>query len=205
MTPPTDPTPTSDKKTAGGGAAPQKAPAPPAPPAHSPPDPPKSVDPADLLKSILAAQRKTASLQSDYVAASQNVPNVLGVAAEILKKKEASEQAMTEGMSVVEKVLKEACDKAEALSQAMKEQHDALSHLLTSDGAVLKLLANKDSELLPEMSKIEDLAAAASAAKAAKLALNDPQVAKLLNNLAGSVRTLLAKELQNKISAKLKH
>lgn len=161
---------------------------------------PKSVDPADLLKSIMAAQQKSATLQADYAAVSQNVPNVLGVAAEILKKQKASEKALQEGIGVVQDVIQVACSKAAALSKAMQEQHDALSHLLTNEGALLKVLMDKESADLPGMSKIEELAAAASAAKSAKLALNDPKVAKLMNNLAGAVRTLLAKEIQSKIS-----
>jgi hypothetical protein len=95
---------------------------------------------SDLLKEILESFLKTSTLQSDYQSLYRSLPTVVGIAAEILKKKEAGDAALAEGMQAVERVLTDARDKAEQLSNTMSAQQAALEKLLNDKTSLTELL-----------------------------------------------------------------
>ncbi|WP_417686052.1 hypothetical protein [Roseibium sp.] len=149
--------------------------------------------PPEALERLIRGYVKTAALQSEYQALHQSLPNVLSLAGEILKKKEESEKAYAQGLEVVEKVLTDASQKAEALSQAMATQHDALAAILG------------DKELLGEILKSGKAATAAAFEAVAPGAQGgagpgsstaNPQVASQLNAAMDRIRSMISQEVQ---------
>ncbi|WP_289035955.1 hypothetical protein [uncultured Roseibium sp.] len=164
------------KKPGGPGAGPRKTPA----------------KPAEVLEALLEGYLKTASLQTDYQGLYQSLPGVLDLAGDILKKKEESEQAFDQGILVVEKVLTDASEKADQLSKAMSDQHDALKAILA------------DRSLLSDILKSGKEATAASSRKAARgadpragvLGLADAQLAGQLNSVMSNIQSMISREVQ---------
>lgn len=147
---------------------------------------------ADLLKQVLEGYLHAATLQTDYQSLYRSLPAVVGIAAEIMKKKEAGDAAMTEGMQAVERVLEDARDKAEQMSKAMMAQQSALDQLL------------KDKATLTDLLKATQQKAAKATApphlglEAAALA--DPKVAYQLNTLMGRFSSMISREVERKIA-----
>lgn len=148
---------------------------------------------ADLLKEILESFLKTSTLQSDYQSLYRSLPTVVGIAAEILKKKEAGDSALDEGMQAVERVLSDARDKAEQLSNTMSAQQAALEKLLNDKASLTELLKasqQKKGEAFQGMPQFGPGAAA----------LADPKVAYQLNTLMGNINSMVAREVERRIA-----
>lgn len=152
-------------------------------------------DPAVLLKKLLEGYLKTSTLQSDYQSLYRSLPAVVGIAAEIMKKKEAGDAALNQGLQTVEKVLEDARDKAEQLSRTMSEQQSALDQLL------------KDKASLSELLKATQQSAAKAPAEPRlgleAAALADPKVAYQLNTLMGRFSSMISREVERKIAEML--
>jgi len=148
---------------------------------------------SDLLKEILESFLKTSTLQSDYQSLYRSLPAVVGIAAEILKKKEAGDAALNEGMQAVERVLSDARDKAEQLSNTMSAQQAALEKLLNDKASLTELLKasqQKKGEAFQGMPQFGPGAAA----------LADPKVAYQLNTLMGNINSMVAREVERQIA-----
>ncbi|MBO9419981.1 hypothetical protein J7481_10780 [Labrenzia sp. R4_2] len=148
---------------------------------------------SDLLKEILESFLKTSTLQSDYQSLYRSLPTVVGIAAEILKKKEAGDAALDEGMQAVERVLTDARDKAEQLSNTMSAQQAALEKLLNDKASLTELLKasqQKKGELFQGVPHFGPGAAA----------LADPKVAYQLNTLMGNINSMVAREVERQIA-----
>ncbi|MBO9425355.1 hypothetical protein J7444_11525 [Labrenzia sp. R4_1] len=148
---------------------------------------------ADLLKDILESFLKTSTLQSDYQSLYRSLPTVVGIAAEILKKKEAGDAALDEGMQAVERVLTDARDKAEQLSNTMSAQQASLEKLLNDKATLTELLKasqQKKGEAFQGMPQFGPGAAA----------LADPKVAYQLNTLMGNINSMVAREVERQIA-----
>lgn len=148
---------------------------------------------ADLLKQILEGYLQTSSLQTDYQSLYRSLPAVVGIAAEILKKKEAGDSALTEGMQAVERVLGDARDKAEQLSKAMAAQQSALEELLNNKASLTELLKASQLTANEQAKRIPHLGLEAAA-------LADPKVAYQLNTLMGNINSMVAREVERQLS-----
>lgn len=148
---------------------------------------------SDLLKEILEGFLKTSTLQSDYQSLYRSLPTVVGIAAEILKKKEAGDAALDEGMQAVERVLTDARDKAEQLSNTMSAQQADLEKLLNDKASLTELLKasqQKKGEAFQGMPQFGPGTAA----------LADPKVAYQLNTLMGNINSMVAREVERQIA-----
>lgn len=96
--------------------------------------------PADMLKGLLESYLQMANLQNDYQSIYRSLPEVFAVAGEVLQKKEAGDDALQQGMAVVEKLLKDASTKAEKLSNDMQEQHAVLEKILADKTLLTEIL-----------------------------------------------------------------
>lgn len=163
-------------------------------------------NPAETLKALLDGYMKTASLQNEYQTLHQSLPNVLTLAGEILKKKHESEQAFDQGLVVVERVLNDASEKADALSKAMATQHETLKSLLNDKGLLTEVLKTGkaaaaasafgtagQAEAGPASMPIGNLGGGLSGARAG---LDQNQLANQLNAVMGNIRNMIAQEVQ---------
>ncbi|WP_395173136.1 hypothetical protein [Roseibium alexandrii] len=153
---------------------------------------------SDLLKEILEGFLKTSTLQSDYQSLYRSLPTVIGIAAEILKKKEAGDAALDEGMQAVERVLTDARDKAEQLSNTMSAQQADLEKLLNDKASLTELLKasqQKKGEAFQGMPQFGPGTAA----------LADPKVAYQLNTLMGNINSMVAREVERQIAGLRSH
>lgn len=148
---------------------------------------------ADLLKQILEGYLQTSTLQSDYQTLYRSLPTVVGIASQILKKKEAGDSALDEGMQAVEKILGDARDKAEQLSKAMADQQNALEQLLSNKASLTELL--KASQL-----KASETAKGLPQYGLEAAALADPKVAYQLNTLMGNINSMVQREVERQLS-----
>lgn len=149
--------------------------------------------PSELLKQILEGYLKASNLQADYQSVYRTLPAIVGVAGEILKKKEAGDAALQEGVGAVEKVLKDARDKAEDLSKAMAAQQTALEELLKNRASLTELLKTSRS-------KISASGVAFPQVPTEAAALADPKVAYQLNTLMGNINSMVAREVEKQIA-----
>ncbi|WP_420414390.1 hypothetical protein [Roseibium sp.] len=147
----------------------------------------------DLLKQILEGFLKTSSLQTDYQTLYRSLPAVVGIAAEIMKKKEAGDTALDEGMQAVERVLGDARDKAEQLSKAMIAQQTALEELLNNKASLTDLLKASQQQTGDKLKGLPHLGAEAAA-------LADPKVAYQLNTLMGNINVMVSREVERQLS-----
>ncbi len=156
--------------------------------------------PTDRLKDLIDGYVRTAALQSEYRALHQSLPNVLALAGEILKKKEESAQAFDQGLDVVEKVLGDASQKAEALSKAMADQHEALSTILTDRLLLTDILKSGSTASVAAAFRAAGYTdgGAADASNAAERGMNPATgtVANQLNAVMANIREMVAKEVQ---------
>jgi hypothetical protein len=148
---------------------------------------------SDLLKQILEGYLKTSTLQSDYQTLYRSLPAVVGIAAEILKKKEAGDTALDEGMKAVERVLGAARDKAEQLSKAMMAQQSALDELLSNKASLTELLKASQQQSADKLKGFPQLGIEAAA-------LADPKVAYQLNTLMGNINSMVSREVERQLS-----
>ncbi|MGS4885785.1 hypothetical protein [Roseibium sp. MB-4] len=148
---------------------------------------------SDLLKEILESFLKTSTLQSDYQSLYRSLPTVVGIAAEILKKKEAGDAALDEGMQAVERVLTDARDKAEQLSKTMSAQQAALEKLLNDKASLTELLKASQQKKGEAFQGVPHFGPGAAA-------LADPKVAYQLNTLMGNINSMVAREVERQIA-----
>jgi uncharacterized coiled-coil protein SlyX len=148
---------------------------------------------SDLLKEILESFLKTSTLQSDYQSLYRSLPTVVGIAAEILKKKEAGDAALDEGMQAVERVLTDARDKAEQLSNTMSAQQAALEKLLNDKASLTELLKASQQKKGEAFQGVPQFGPGAAA-------LADPKVAYQLNTLMGNINSMVAREVERQIA-----
>jgi|GEM_PF-6606418 len=147
----------------------------------------------ELLKEILEGFLKTSELQSDYQALYRSLPTVVGIAAEVLKQKEAGDTAFQEGMKAVERVLGEARDKAEQLSSAMTDQQSALDKLLNDKGSLMDLLKASQQHGGKTLKGGVDLGGQAAL-------LADPKIAFQLNTLMGNINGMVSREVARQLA-----
>ncbi len=148
---------------------------------------------AELLKQILEGYLQSSTLQSDYQSLYRSLPAVVGIAAEILKKKEAGDSALDEGMEAVERVLGDARDKAEKLSKVMADQQSALEQLLNNKASLTELLKNSELKAGKGAKSLPPLGVEAAA-------LADPKVAYQLNTLMGNINSMVQREVERQLS-----
>ncbi|QDG76725.1 hypothetical protein [Labrenzia sp. PHM005] len=148
---------------------------------------------SDLLKQILEGFLKTSTLQTDYQTLYRSLPAVVGIAAEIMKKKEAGDTALDEGMQAVERVLGDARDKAEQLSTAMSAQQAALEELLNNKASLTDLLKASQQQTSDKIKGLPHLGFEAAA-------LADPKVAYQLNTLMGNINAMVSREVERQLS-----
>lgn len=157
--------------------------------------------PADALKSLLESYIKTSALQNDYQAAYRSLPTVIEVAGEILKKREESENALDEGLKVVEKVLQDAKDKAETLSADLQHQHDLLQDILQNKRSLTEILKTAKAGLAAAGS---DATAAGSAPPFPNgipgLGPADPKTAYQLNMLTANIQSMVSREVEKQLA-----
>lgn len=148
---------------------------------------------SDLLKEILEGFLKTSSLQTDYQTLYRSLPAVVGIAAEIMKKKEAGDTALDEGMQAVERVLGDARDKAEQLSKAMMAQQAALDQLLNNKATLTDLLKASQKQASEKLKELPHIGIEAAA-------LADPKIAYQLNTLMGNINSMVSREVERQLS-----
>ncbi|GAA0773832.1 hypothetical protein E1180_09115 [Roseibium denhamense] len=149
-------------------------------------------DTAAVFKHLLESYLETSRLQGDYQNLYRSLPAVVGIAAEVLKKKEDGDAALNEGMQAVERVLKNARDKAEQLSKAMLAQQAALDQILQNKTSLTELLKAGGQAVenqKPAKSLATDIAA-----------LSDPKVAYQLNTLMGTINAMISREIARQLS-----
>ena len=155
----------------------------------------------ELLKGLLEGYVKTANLQNDYQSLYRSLPEVFGIAGEILKKKEAGEKELEDGLAIVEKLLAEASDKASKLSDAMQEQHAALQKML-ADKVLLTEILRTGKQGQAAKSGLAGAMGQDSAAAGAQPAggLGDPRFAYQLNMLMGNIQAMVSREVERQIA-----
>ncbi|OJJ10993.1 hypothetical protein BKI51_13945 [Alphaproteobacteria bacterium AO1-B] len=132
-------------------------------------------------------------MQSDYQSLYRSLPTVVGIAAEILKKKEAGDAALDEGMQAVARVLSDARDKAEQLSNTMSAQQAALEKLLNDKASLTELLKASQQKKVEAFQGVPHFGPGAAA-------LADPKVAYQLNTLMGNINSMVAREVERQIA-----
>ncbi len=148
-------------------------------------------DPKELLKKLLEGHLAVAGLQGDYQALYRNLPTVLGIAGEIMKRKQAGDRALEEGLDAVERILTDARQKAAKLSEEMLAQHDALEQLLENKETLTELVE-------AGMSGSAGAGPATPAALAG--AISDPNAANQLNTMMENVRHMIASEVERNVT-----
>ncbi|MEJ8474768.1 hypothetical protein [Roseibium algae] len=160
-----------------------------------------AVTPTQALKSLLEGYIKTSNLQSDYQVLHQTLPSVLGLAGEILKKKEEGDSAFAQGQDVVEKLLADASSTADKLSKAYADQHATLSNIL-ADSDLLSEILKAGKEVSGAGLGIAPGAAGNSAADKPSVfrpglpGLADGQLVNQLNTVMGNIQTMISQEVQ---------
>lgn len=142
---------------------------------------------ADLLKRLLDEHLKTTALQSDYADLYRNLPNILEITAEIGRRKQEADKANAEALATVTKVLSEARENAEALSDALTREHATLSALL------------KDSSLMDEAIRhsVENLGKAGKS-QAGGTAGSTAQPHHL-NSVLTNIQTMISREVERQV------
>ncbi len=161
---------------------------------------------AELLKNLISGYLETANLQSDYQSLYRSLPGVFEVAGEILKRKEAGDDALEEGLSVVEKMLTDASEKADKLSDALQSQHATLQKILANKTHLQDVLrAGKKG-----MSEAGQGSATGSpgvppgggvgAGPGGLAGLSDPRLANQLNLVLNNIPAMVSKEVERHIA-----
>lgn len=148
------------------------------------------------LQDLLDSSQKTATLQQSLKTSYQALPAVLQIAGEILKKRDEGDQALAQGMKVVENVLQETIDKAEALSANLIKHTDMLKETLQDKDALADLL--KSGASVQSLKPVGQPATGLPMGLAGGLA--DPKVAYQLNLLMGNVQSMVSREVENQLS-----
>jgi len=145
---------------------------------------------ADLLKRLLDEHLKTTALQSDYADLYRNLPNILEITAEIGRRKQEADKANEEALATVTRVLSEAREKAEALSDALTREHATLSALL-KDGSLMDEAIRHTVENLGKSGK-----AGHSQAGGASGAGAGPHQ---LNSVLTNIQTMISREVERQV------
>lgn len=148
------------------------------------------------LQDLLDSSQKTATLQQSLKTSYQALPAVLQIAGEILKKRDEGDQALAQGMKVVENVLQETIDKAEALSANLIKHTDMLKETLQDKDALADLL--KSGASAQSLKSVGQPSPGVSGGLAG--GLSDPKVAYQLNLLMGNVQSMVSREVENQLS-----
>lgn len=149
---------------------------------------------SDTMTQFLESCLETSTLQTDYQSLYQSLPTVFGIAAEILKKKEAGDAALDEGIQAVERILGDARDKAEKLSKAMIVQQDALDGLLKNRESLIDLLKASQQMVKAQTTGFPNLSPAAATPA-------DPKIAYQLNTLMGNLNSMVSREIERQLGA----
>jgi len=152
--------------------------------------------PTITLQDLLDSSQKTTALQQSFKSTYQNLPTVLEIAGQILKKKNEGDAALNEGMKVVENVLQEANDKADALSEDLQKHMELLKAALQDKDTLIDLMksGSKGADVSPNAGTSNQHASALGGGIA------DPKIAYQLNLLMGNVQSMVAREVENQLS-----
>ncbi|MTI45347.1 hypothetical protein JM93_01266 [Roseibium hamelinense] len=154
----------------------------------------------DLLKKIISGYLDAAKTQEDYQSLYRSLPSVIGIAGEIAKRQEETDKAMTEALSTVENILKNASAKAAALQESMSEQHALLERAANDKSLLADLLKSaKDGMAGAGLNLGPGPGGAAMPAGGGKTA--DPKLAYQMNQMMGNVQTMVAREVERQIAA----
>ncbi|MEP4364524.1 MAG: hypothetical protein ABJP83_12160 [Roseibium sp.] len=152
-------------------------------------------DPAsDTMTQFLESCLEASTLQTDYQSLYRSLPTVFGIASEILKRKEAGDAALDEGVQAVERILGDARDKAEKLSKAMIAQQDALDRLLKNRDSLTDLLKASQQKVKAQTAGFPNLSPAVAT-------LADPNIAYQLNTLMGNLNSMVSREVERQLGA----
>lgn len=152
--------------------------------------------PTITLQDLLASSQKTAALQQSFKSTYQNLPTVLEIAGQILKKKNEGDAALNEGMKVVENVLQEANEKADALSQDLQKHMELLKSALQDKDTLMDLMKSGSRGAGTK----SDPGTSSQNASSLGGGVADPKIAYQLNLLMGNVQSMVAREVENQLS-----
>ncbi|EFO30875.1 hypothetical protein TRICHSKD4_4474 [Roseibium sp. TrichSKD4] len=135
-------------------------------------------------------------MQQSFKSTYQNLPTVLEIAGQILKKKNEGDAALNEGMKVVENVLQEANEKADVLSQDLQKHMELLKSALHDKDTLIDLMksGSKGTDVRPNAGPSNQNASSLGGGIA------DPKIAYQLYLLMGNVQSMVAREVENQLS-----
>ncbi|MEP3046083.1 MAG: hypothetical protein ABJL55_08380 [Roseibium sp.] len=148
----------------------------------------------EILKRLLESYIDSSAMQTEYQSLYRSLPNVVGITAEIMKKKEEGDAALNEGVRVVERILEDARDNAEQLSKEMMAQQEALENLLRNKESLTNLLRASQQNMAAQASTLPNLADQTAI-------FADPRIADLLNTCAGRIKTMVSQEFERRLGA----
>ncbi|WP_155134098.1 hypothetical protein [Roseibium sp. RKSG952] len=169
----------------------------------------RAAQPANVLKQVIEGYLEVVKLQQDYQALYKSLPSVAGIAGEILKRKEETDRAMAEAHVAVEKVIREASEKADALSKSMAEQHSLLEQVLGNKEVLDELLkAGKEGMSMPNAGGAGlggglagGLASGLGRPDQTPAGGADPKIAFQLNTMMGNIQAMVSREVERQLAA----